>query len=65
MSEQDAQDAHAAGEQAAADRQGHYHGNVLGQGAAAGDPQPAESTLQPVPVNMRPAVSDADPVGSL
>jgi hypothetical protein len=42
--------AHAAGEQASHDRQAHYHQNVQGQGACAGDPMPAESTLTPAPV---------------
>jgi len=43
----DAGAAHAAGEQAARDRQDHYHQNVMGQAASAGDPMPAESTQQP------------------
>jgi ribose 5-phosphate isomerase RpiB len=38
--------AHAAGESVAQARRDHYHQNVLGQGAQAGDPMPAESTLQ-------------------
>ena len=57
MSEQDAYDAHAAGEQASGDRQGHYHGNVMGQAACAGDLMPAESTQQPPPLSP-PRLSD-------
>ncbi len=53
MSEQDARAAHAAGEAAAMGRREHYHQNVLGQGAQAGDPQPADSTLTPPEPNMR------------
>lgn len=43
----DAETAHAAGEAAARDRRAHYEANVHGQGSAAGDPMPAESTQQP------------------
>ena len=39
--------AHAAGERASHDRQGHYAQNVTGQASAAGDPMPAESALTP------------------
>lgn len=49
MSEQDMRDVHAAGEQASAARQAHYHSNVMGQGAQAGDPCPAVSTQQSNP----------------
>ena len=40
------QSVHDAAVQAEATRRGHYSQNVLGQGAAAGDPQPAEPTQQ-------------------
>jgi hypothetical protein len=40
---------HAAAEAAAMGRREHYHQNILGQGANAGDPQPAEPTLQSFP----------------
>jgi hypothetical protein len=65
MSEQDARDAHAAGEQASADRQDHYHQNVMGQAACAGDPMPAESALQPVAPNSQPDDPDPGPVAAL
>ena len=53
MSEQDVRDVHAAGESAAMARWEHYHQNVQGQGAQAGDPQDAASTLTPPETNMR------------
>jgi len=53
MSEQDVRDAHAAGEAAAMGRREHYHANIQGQAANAGDPMPAESTLTPPEPNMR------------
>jgi hypothetical protein len=37
-------EAHTAAVQAAATLRDHYHQQVLGQGAQAGDPMPAEST---------------------
>jgi hypothetical protein len=49
MSEQDVRAVHAAGEAAAMGRREHYHQNILGQGANAGDPQPAEPTQQSNP----------------
>jgi hypothetical protein len=57
MSEQDVAAVHTAAEQAALGRREHYHQNILGQGANAGDLQPAESTQQPpalAPPRMSP-----------
>jgi hypothetical protein len=65
MSEQDVRGVHAAGESAAYARRDHYHQNVLGQGAQAGDPQPAVSTLTPPETNMRDGDVSKGPASSL
>jgi hypothetical protein len=44
--DQDARDATVAGMESRLRLQAHFQENIAGQGAAAGDAMPAESTLQ-------------------
>jgi hypothetical protein len=44
----EAEAAHTAGLRAREELQANYHENILGLGANAGDPRPAESSQQPV-----------------